>query len=530
MNNAGAFPAEGSTPAFVRRPLKLLLCCEFYHPSRGGVQEVMRQLAERFAAAGHDVTVATTKLLDRNFSVWNGVKIVEFEVLGNQVRGLEGEVERYRSFLRNFDGDAVLMKAAQQWTFDASWPALDDMKCRKVFIPCGFSALYEPAYERYFEELPAILAKFDSLIFYAEDYRDINFARTHGLTRLHILPNGASEKEFGSPPEPGIRGRLGIPEEALLFITVGTPISMKGHLEVAEAFARLDPRGRPMALVLNGQWGEKPIEAKPSGSQPPSPPPERERTDAVIEAKPSGSQRPSPPPERERTDAVAAIIRRARLTLKHGGIAAFIKRAVLWIYFRTLWLLVKVFKPILEPIGKVIHQAHRLIHRILAPHTPPPRLSRTIDEIVLEVAEEPLKTIVKTELPRAEVVELFFAADLFVFGSKVEYSPLVLFEACAAGLPFLSVPAGNSEEIARWTGGGEICPAEKDARGYIKVDPVVLAAHMDRLIEDEPRRRALSAAGRAAWQQRYTWSVISEQYVAILADDLGAGKTEVLRN
>ncbi len=44
------------------KPLKLLLCCEFYHPSRGGVQEVMRQLAERFAAAGHDVTVATTAM------------------------------------------------------------------------------------------------------------------------------------------------------------------------------------------------------------------------------------------------------------------------------------------------------------------------------------------------------------------------------------------------------------------------------------------------------------------------------------
>lgn len=507
MTNAGAFPAKESTSALVRRPLKLLLCCEFYHPSRGGVQEVMRQLAERFAAAGHDVTVATTKLLDRNFSVWKSVKIVEFEISGNQVRGLEGEVERYRSFLRNFDGDAVLIKAAQQWTFDASWPALDDMRCRKVFIPCGFSALYEPAYERYFEELPAILAKFDSLVFYAEDYRDINFARRHGLTRLHILPNGASEKEFGSPPEPGIRGRLGIPEEALLFISVGTPISMKGHLEVAEAFAKLDPRGRPMALVLNGQWGEKPIEAEPSGSRP-----------------------PSPPPERERADAVAAITRRARLTLKHGGIAAFIKRAVLWIYLRTLWLLVKLFKPILEPIGKVIQQVHRLIHRLLAPHTPPPRISRTIDAIVSEVAKEPLKMIVKAELPRAEVVELFFAADLFVFGSKVEYSPLVLYEACAAGLPFLSVPAGNSEEIARWTGGGEICPAEKDARGYIKVDPVVLAAHMDRLIEDEPRRQALSAAGRAAWQQRYTWSVISEQYLAILADDLGGGKTELLRS
>ncbi len=209
------------------KPLKLLLCCEFYHPSRGGVQEVMRQLAERFAAAGHDVTVATTAMPERSFRALNGVKIAEFAIWGNQVRGLEGEVERYRDFLRSFDGDAMLIKAAQQWTFDACWPALDAMACRKVFIPCGFSALYEPDYAAYFAELPTILAKFDSLIFYAEDYRDINFAREHGLTQLHLLPNGASETEFAVPPPPGIRARLGIPEEALLMITVGTPTSMK---------------------------------------------------------------------------------------------------------------------------------------------------------------------------------------------------------------------------------------------------------------------------------------------------------------
>ncbi|MGT2429915.1 hypothetical protein ACU4HD_16405 [Cupriavidus basilensis] len=145
--------------------MRLLFCCEFYFPSVGGVQEVMRQLAERMVQRGHDVTVATTRLAERSFSEHNGVRIVEFGISGNAVRGIEGEVERYREFVTGFDGDAILIKAAQQWTFDALWPVLDEIRARKVFIPCGFSGLYEPTYEQYFRDLPDILRRFDHLIF-----------------------------------------------------------------------------------------------------------------------------------------------------------------------------------------------------------------------------------------------------------------------------------------------------------------------------------------------------------------------------
>src|SRR5258708_35215535 len=144
--------------------MRLLFCCEFYHPSRGGVQEVMRQIAERMALAGHDVTVATSYLRNRQSAAHNGVAIREFKVTGNAVVGMSGEIDRYRNFVREFDGDAILIKAAQQWTFDALWPVLDQISARKIFIPCGFSGLYEPAYERYFLLLPEVLAKFDQLI------------------------------------------------------------------------------------------------------------------------------------------------------------------------------------------------------------------------------------------------------------------------------------------------------------------------------------------------------------------------------
>ncbi|WP_210247668.1 glycosyltransferase family 4 protein [Salinarimonas soli] len=500
------------------RRMKLLLCCEFYHPSRGGVQEVMRQLAERFAAAGHDVTVATTFLPERGFEELNGVKIASFHISGNLVRGLEGEIQRYRDFLRAFDGDAILMKAAQQWTFDASWPALDDIKCRKVFIPCGYSALYEPSYAGYFKELPSIIGKFDELIFYAEDYRDVNFAREHGLEKLAFLPNGASEKEFDVPPASGIRARLGIPDDALLLITVGTPISMKGHLEVAEAFARLDPRGRPLALALNGQWGARPADAP----EPPRPADPIAPDDTPTESEPPPVKEPARP---ERQRGISAIVGRAVLTLRRGGVGTFLRRACLWVYHRTIWLLLMPYYPVRRLVRDLAFQARLALHRAVSPNSPPPQPPprlRTIDDAIADARRDPLKMVVQTELPRNEVVELFFAADLFVFASRVEYSPLVLFEASASGLPFLSVPAGNAAEIARWSGGGVICSAEKDERGYVKVDPAILATEIDRLLQDDALRASLGEEGRRAWREHFTWDVISRRYLAILAGTMPA--------
>src|SRR6185437_3513793 len=145
--------------------MRLLLCCESFPPHQGGVQEVMRQIAERMAMRGHDVTVATSRHPRRKSKAVNGVKIREFKAGGKMAYRLNGQIDEYREFVRTFDADAILIMAAQQWSFDALWPVLDDIKARKVFVPCGFSGLYEPNFAQYFKELPDVLRKFDHLIF-----------------------------------------------------------------------------------------------------------------------------------------------------------------------------------------------------------------------------------------------------------------------------------------------------------------------------------------------------------------------------
>jgi len=413
--------------------VKILLCCEYYYPSVGGVQVVMQQLAERFAAKGHFVTIATSRLPARQEMIMNGVSIREFSVSGNYVSGMSGEVRAYQEFVKLEDFDVVMIKAAQQWTFDALWPVLGQIKSAKIFIPCGFSGLYEFAFADYFKQLPEILRRFDHLIFYASDYRDINFSKLNGVNHYSIIPNGASEVEFSVPLDAEFRKTMGILEEEFVFLTVGSLTRLKGHLELAKAFANLNIDNRKAVLILNGNKCMN------------------------------------------NYSFIDNLNRKIRL----HGIKHIVKYAL---------------KAILVKLKILVEKEDEL------------------DIIIKLINSQPNKRVLMIDLPRNQLVQAFMAADLFVFASNVEYSPLVLFETSAAGTPFLSVPVGNSEEIAAWTGAGAICPAEKDEKGYTRVEPMLLAHHMEQMMCDPNLLKRLGDTGKRNWQEKFTWATIAEQY------------------
>jgi len=465
--------------------MRILFCCEFYYPSIGGVQEVMRHLAERLVSWGHEVTVATTKLSNRTFTEHNGVKIVEFGVTGNQVRGISGEVARYQDFVINFPCDALMIKAAQQWTFDALWPVLEQIKTRKVFIPCGFSGLYEPSYAQYFIDLPEVLKKFDHLIFYAEHYRDVDFARAHKLMHFSVLANGACEKEFNVAVDASFRRRNAIAENSFVLLTVGSLTGVKGHRELAEAFAKMNvPKGHHVTLILNGNLPPRP--------------------DVKVEARRSHGVSP-----RDQVSRGSKLI--SYVTAKINRITGLLYRSV----------------GVLRREG-VSGVGQRIASLLLAPlwrlalaHGFLKKASRSMEYWIDTARRNPSKQVLLTDFARDELVQAYMAADLFVFASNIEYSPLVLFEAAAAGTPFLSVPVGNADEIARWTGGGVICPASKDERGYTRVDPLVLSGAVEDLMAKPEELSKLGKTAKQTWSEKYTWFAIAKRYEQILANKLG---------
>ena len=67
-----------------------------------------------------------------------------------------------------------------------------------------------------------------------------------------------------------------------------------------------------------------------------------------------------------------------------------------------------------------------------------------------------IKTNLKYGFRENHIKKVRSKSRIFLFGSRLECSPLVLYESASSGLPFISFRAGNSVEIAKKTGAGII--------------------------------------------------------------------------
>jgi glycosyltransferase involved in cell wall biosynthesis len=119
-------------------------------------------------------------------------------------------------------------------------------------------------------------------------------------------------------------------------------------------------------------------------------------------------------------------------------------------------------------------------------------------------------------LGRHQIIAAYADADLFLFGSNVECSPLAIIEAMAAGTPYLSRPVGN---IAEWGGCGRIIHT-----------PSEMALNINRLLNDRKTLAALGENGRSYWKSKLTWESIGKKYEETLSraakGDATPGKTK----
>lgn len=389
--------------------MKILHTAESYPPSTGGMQEVVRQISERLSLLGHSVTVATSRMSRRREKTVADVNIEEFAIAGNLVRGIRGETERYKRFLLESRFDVITNFAAQQWATDLALPLLDIIDAKKVFVPTGFSGLLRQEYRGYFENMKIWMKKYDMNVFLSHSYRDIQFAREHGVEKITVIPNGASENEFLEGSLMGIRTRLGIPDDHFLILHVGSHTSMKGHAETIEIFRR--SRMNKATLLLVGNTS-------------------------------------------------------------------------------SIWCTLSCrFREILY------NNTHRLSGSD--------------------------KRIVVASLPRTDTVAAYKAADIFLFPSNIECSPLVLFECMASRTPFLATDVGNAAEIARWSQAGLILPTRKDGKGYSKADIAASVKVLEDLYRDEPHRISMAESGFKSWRERFTWGRIASDYETLYKNLVG---------
>lgn len=370
--------------------MKILFTVELYEPNKGGAQEVVRQLAERLVRRGHAVTIATTFLANRTFDVLHGVRIEQFKLAGNSVRGIVGEdaeVRRYQDLLCG-DFDVVVNYAAQTWATDLVFPVLDGIHAKKVLVPCGYSGLHSQVYQDYFAALPMYLKKYDSLVYLSCCYQDKLFGDTHGLSgRGVVIPNAAATEEFLPADTFDVRKKLNIDTKYLL-LDVSTHYRDKGHGFVIEAFLRMHRNDATLLIV-----GEHPG---------------------------------------------ATLVGRTKQLIRGC--------------YKNCFLQSK------------LHANIRLVGGT----------------------------------NRDLIVSAYKSADLFLFGSKVECAPLVLYEAFASKTPFVSTAVGNVGDYA-------------DIVRIVQTPEEMSIAAND-LLDDEKERIAVAGKGFTLWKDRHTWDVIVDKY------------------
>lgn len=151
------------------------------------------------------------------------------------------------------------------------------------------------------------------------------------------------------------------------------------------------------------------------------------------------------------------------------------------------------------------------------------------------------KKIIIPNFTRSETVSAYKEANIFLFPSNTECSPIVLFEAMAAKLPFLTTDVGNAKEIIQWSKGGILLPTkhnvmlgenilEKSKKilkktlqkiglnfwnpcmQYSKADINASVKILEKIYLDPQKRKKLSDNGKKSWIENFTWEKISKRY------------------
>jgi glycosyltransferase involved in cell wall biosynthesis len=402
--------------------MKILHVLKTYHPSSGGMHEVVKQISENLAKRGHEITIATTKLPELPKNNFSNIKIIEFDISGNYISGLNGEIKKYQNFLINSDFDIITFFAAQQITVDAALDILNKIKAKKIFVPTGFSAFYIPEYKEYFQKMGNWMKKFDTNVFLSNDYRDINLARENNIKNTRLIPNGASKQEFGKKIDINIRKKLEISDKNFFILHVGSHTKQKGHKEAIKIFQK--------AKIINANF-------------------------LIIGNK--------------------------------GGCSHYCQKQ-----------------------SKKLNQSKKF--------------------------KKQNKKIIIKHLNRQQTVAAYKEADIFLFPSNIECSPVVLFECMATGLPFLTTEAGNAREIIKWSNGGILLPTKKNIPldnflvskikkiikkiikrvdndyHFCKAEIKQSAQILEKLYYNQEKRKKLGKSGYQAWLKNFTWEKISKDY------------------
>ena len=112
---------------------------------------------------------------------------------------------------------------------------------------------------------------------------------------------------------------------------------------------------------------------------------------------------------------------------------------------------------------------------------------------------------------RSDVADLLARADVFVLSSTSEGLPVSILEAMAAALPVVASSVGGVAEAVDEGETGFLVPPR---------DPVLLAAALERLLDDSTLRRRLGANGRERVREHFGLEAFQRAHVDVYRREL----------
>lgn len=122
------------------------------------------------------------------------------------------------------------------------------------------------------------------------------------------------------------------------------------------------------------------------------------------------------------------------------------------------------------------------------------------------------------EPPRADIAAAFADADIFLFPTRYEPFGMVIGEALASGLPVVTSARAGAADLIRDGVSGWVVPDPEDEAAF--------AAAIDRILDDDDARAAMSRAAREAVKD-LTWDSVAAQTLEVYR--AAAGEAAPLR-
>lgn len=240
--------------------MRILICAFTYWPAVDGVQNVTEYQAEGLAARGHDVTVLTGYLPEKNLpeeEEHNGVHIRRFAAYTETMLH-HGDKATYQRLLKEYAAkvDVIMTVCPESWCTDWAIPLAGQLDCTMVMMTHGIhdfrwstfkdKSMYgvvrkvwgDLRWPPFFAKNWANIRRYDAIIHLHEKDFAAQYFEKHGVKNQSILYNAVDNAFFDEDVQ-----------KKKQIVNVGTYCKNKNQLKALEAFYAAALPGYKLVLI-----------------------------------------------------------------------------------------------------------------------------------------------------------------------------------------------------------------------------------------------------------------------------------------